>query len=46
VAAGSSPAAIVRQAGQVVPSARQLRWQQLEVAGFLHFGINTFTNKE
>lgn len=46
VAPGSSPAAIARQAARVVPSARQLRWQQLEVTGFLHFGINTFTNKE
>lgn len=29
-----------------VPSARQLRWHALEFYGFLHFSINTFTNKE
>ncbi len=28
------------------PSARQLNWQKLETTGFLHFTVNTFTNKE
>ncbi len=29
-----------------IPSARQLRWQEMEFYGFLHFSINTFTDKE
>lgn len=28
------------------PSARQLRWQELEQYSFVHFSPNTFTNKE
>lgn len=30
----------------VVPNERQLRHQALEFYGFLHFGMNTFTNRE
>ena len=29
-----------------VPSNRQLAWHELEFTGFLHFTVNTFTNKE
>jgi alpha-L-fucosidase len=29
-----------------VPSPAQVAWQTLEMAAFLHFGMNTFTNKE
>ena len=28
------------------PSARQLRWHEMEFYGFLHFTVNTFTDKE
>lgn len=37
---------IIKKAAHVIPSKRQLRWQELELTGFLHFGVNTFTNKE
>lgn len=28
------------------PSERQLRWHELEICGFLHFTVNTFTDRE
>jgi alpha-L-fucosidase len=31
---------------EVVPSARQVAYQQMEFVGFIHFSINTFTGKE
>ncbi len=33
-------------ASRVVPSEQQLAWQQLGLTAFLHFGVNTFTNRE
>ena len=36
----------VESAACVVPSDKQLKWQQLELTAFLHFGINTFTGNE
>ena len=30
----------------VVPSAEQLAYQRMELIGFVHFTVNTFTNKE
>ncbi len=38
--------AILLKAAHVVPTPRQLSWQQRELTAFLHFGINTFTDKE
>src|ERR1051326_6009868 len=29
-----------------LPSPRQLRWHEMEFHGFVHFSINTFTDKE
>lgn len=30
----------------VLPTERQLKWHELEFYGFVHFTVNTFTNKE
>ncbi len=34
------------KAARVIPRQRQLNWQKRELAAFIHFGINTFTDKE
>lgn len=36
----------VRLAATVTPHQRQLAWQRRAVTAFLHFGINTFTDRE
>ncbi len=44
--ATDTEADIIKKAATIVPSAGQLRWQQLELAAFFHYGVNTFTGKE
>ncbi|MCQ2476829.1 MAG: alpha-L-fucosidase [Clostridia bacterium] len=36
----------VKYAASIVPSERQLKWQDTEFYSFIHFGINTFTDSE
>ena len=37
---------IIYKAATLTPSPRQLRWQELELTAFFHFGPNTFTGNE
>ncbi|MDR1465607.1 MAG: alpha-L-fucosidase [Oscillospiraceae bacterium] len=39
-------AEVLEEAIQVVPSERQMAWQDLEFTSFIHFGMNTFTGSE
>jgi alpha-L-fucosidase len=43
---GADQDAIVRLAADVRPSPRQLAWQATGCNAFVHFGINTFTDRE
>lgn len=43
---GATPEEIVRLSTQVRPSYRQIDYQQREMLGFIHIGMNTFTGQE
>jgi alpha-L-fucosidase len=38
--------ATIPEAYGAIPSQRQLRWHEMEFYGMIHFGLNTFTDKE
>ncbi len=42
----SDIARFLEEAGRVKPSSRQLSWLEMGFYGFVHFGINTFTDRE
>uniref|UniRef100_UPI003FF0B71B alpha-L-fucosidase n=1 Tax=Candidatus Fimivicinus sp. TaxID=3056640 RepID=UPI003FF0B71B len=37
---------LIKRAAAVVPSERQLRWQEMEFYAFAHFGMNTFSGQD
>ena len=43
---GATSEEIIDIAARVTPTRNQLEWQQMELTAFLHYGINTYTNRE
>ena len=43
---GATTEEIADIAARVIPTRNQLEWQQMELTAFLHYGINTYTNRE
>ena len=43
---GATNEDIIDIAARVTPTRNQLEWQQMELTAFLHYGINTYTDRE
>ncbi|MDD4602961.1 MAG: alpha-L-fucosidase [Bacteroidales bacterium] len=46
ISLGEAQKQIIEKAARVTPSSNQLNWQQSEFNAFIHFGPNTFMDKE
>ncbi|MGQ7312954.1 alpha-L-fucosidase [Microbacterium arabinogalactanolyticum] len=46
ISADDCPANVIAKSTLVRPTPQQLRWQELGLTAFLHFGINTFYDQE
>ena len=43
---GATGEEVIEIAARVTPTQNQLEWQQMELTAFLHYGMNTYTNRE